>query len=136
MDWTRDGFTISDDPDRLDLDYIICSLHTTYWAGTRPEAKIRQSYQNSLCFGLYEGDRQVGFARVVTDGCTFSWICDVFIAPDYRGRGLGTWLMECAIGHPRVAPTVQYLATRDAHGLYEKLGFERRELMFRRPTSS
>ncbi len=127
----RDGFSISNDRNRLDLDFIVEALQSTYWAEHRSRETIRQSIERSLCFGLYENDQQVGFARVVTDGCTFSWIGDVVIAAEYRGRGLGTWLMECLIAHPEVAPTMQLLATRDAHGLYEKFGFNRREVMSR-----
>jgi GNAT superfamily N-acetyltransferase len=133
MEWKRDALVISDDPDRLDLDFIIASLQQTYWANGRPSETIRQSIRNAVCLGVYTGDRQIGFARVVTDGCTFSWICDVLIDPEYRGKGIGTWLMQCTIDHPKVRRTVQYLATRDAHGLYEKFGFKKRELMFRRP---
>jgi GNAT superfamily N-acetyltransferase len=133
MEWERNGFCISDDPIRLDRDFIVESLQSTYWAGGRPRETIEQSIRNSLCFGLYEQDRQVGFARVVTDACTFSWICDVIIAPEYRGRGLGTWLVRCVTEHPIVKPTMQLLGTRDAHGLYEKFGFTRREMMIKRP---
>ena len=131
MEWERDEFCISDDPTRLELDFIVESLQSTYWAGGRPRETIEQSIRNSLCFGLYEHDRQVGFARVVTDACTISWICDVIIASAYRGRGLGTWLVQCVTEHPVVKSTTQLLGTRDAHGLYEKFGFVRREMMIK-----
>jgi GNAT superfamily N-acetyltransferase len=133
MEWQRDGFLISDDPGRLDLDFVARELQETYWAKGRPAETIRRSIENSLCLGVYEGERQVGFARVVTDGCTFSWVCDVFIAAGCQGRGLGTWLMQCLVQHPRIERTTMLLGTRDAHGLYEKVGFGRREMMIRYP---
>jgi GNAT superfamily N-acetyltransferase len=135
MEWEHNGFSISDDPSRLDLGFIVESLQQTYWAAGRPAETIIQSIQNSLCFGLYELDQQIGFARVVTDESTISWICDVFIAAEYRGRGLGTWLVRCVTEHPMVKPTTQLLGTRDAHGLYEKFGFVRREMMISWPTT-
>ena len=136
MEWLNGEFVISDDPARLDTDWVIGALQGTYWAGRRPEAIIRRSIEKSICFGVYDGRMQVGFGRAVTDECTFAWICDVVIGADYRGRGLGTWLLECVLGHPAVAPTaLQVLATQDAHGLYEKLGFVRSgdRMMTRRP---
>jgi GNAT superfamily N-acetyltransferase len=131
MEWQRDNFLISDDPARLDLDFITRELQETYWAKGRPAEIVQRSVENSLCFGVYEGGRQVGFARLVTDGCTFSWVCDVFITSECQGRGLGTWLMECLVSHPRIEHTRMLLGTRDAHGLYEKTGFQRREMMWR-----
>jgi GNAT superfamily N-acetyltransferase len=87
-----------------------------------------------LCFGAYLADtrQQVGFARVVTDGATFSWVCDVFVDPAHRGHGLGKRLVAEILAHPRIAAGTVYLGTKDAHGLYEKFGFVRWELM-RRP---
>jgi GNAT superfamily N-acetyltransferase len=131
VEWQRDSFLISDDPEHLDLDFIVRELQQTYWATGRPAETIRRSVESSLSFGVYDGDRQVGFARVVTDGCTFAWICDLFITAEYQGRGLGTWLMECLVSHPRIERTTMLLGTRDAHGLYEKTGFHRREMMIR-----
>jgi GNAT superfamily N-acetyltransferase len=137
MEWKRDGFSISDDPERLDIGFIDGALQTSYWARGRSIDTIRQSIRNSLCFGVYEGDRQIGFARVVTDQCTFSWVCDVIITPQYRGRGIGTWLMQCVVDHPQTKSTMQILGTKDAHSLYEKVGFVRREMMVRpRPTKA
>jgi GNAT superfamily N-acetyltransferase len=133
MEWQQDGFVISDDPGRLDLDFIARELQNSYWAQGRPTETIRRSIENSLCLGVYEGERQIGFARLVTDGCTFTWVCDVFITEAYQARGLGTWLMRCVIAHPEVERTTMLLGTRDAHGLYEKVGFARREMMIRYP---
>jgi GNAT superfamily N-acetyltransferase len=134
MNVARDNFFLSTDPELLDLDFICHSLNGTYWAQNRPRAVVEESIRNSVCFGVYEKEskRQVGFARVVTDKATFSWICDVFIAENHRKKGLGKWLMACVAEHPFVKNSVSLLGTRDAHGLYEKYGYIRTELM-RRP---
>jgi GNAT superfamily N-acetyltransferase len=121
----RGGFLISTDPARLDLavvhDYL---AHRSYWAAGRPAEVVRRAVEHSLCFGLYDGDRQAGFARVVTDRATFAWLCDVFVLEDYRGRGLGKWLVGCVLAHPALRGLRRLLlATRDAHGLYEQHGF-------------
>lgn len=100
MEYKRDNFIISDDPARLDLDAIADFLSRAYWADTRPRDVIEKSIQHSLNFGVYDGERQVGFARVVTDRAVFAYVCDVFIHEDYRGRALGKWMMECMLSHP------------------------------------
>jgi GNAT superfamily N-acetyltransferase len=125
MEWHREEFTISDDRERLNVLWIVASLHTTYWADHRPEEVIRSSLQKSLCFGLYRGDEQIGLARVVTDENTVAWLADVYVDPAYRGRGLGTWLVGTVLDHPAVAPArLKLLGTLDAHGLYRKFGFD------------
>ena len=131
----REGFLISTDPDLLDLDFVCRSLNGTYWAANRSREVIEKSIQNSLCFGVYEKEsrRQVGFARVVTDKATFSWICDVLIEEENRRKGLGKWLMSCVTEHPTVRNSMSLLRTLDAHGLYEKYGYERTEMMRRPP---
>jgi GNAT superfamily N-acetyltransferase len=96
----------------------------SYWATGRPLEVVRRSLENSLCFGLYENHRQIGFARIVTDRATFAWLCDVFVLDPYRSRGLAKWL----IGHVMSYPALQglrriLLGTRDAHGLYERYDF-------------
>ncbi len=128
-------YLVSTAPGRLDLDFVCAALAGSYWAGSRPRAVIRRSLRNSLCFGIYErrGGRQVAFARVVTDRATFSWICDVIVDEGLRGRGLGKLLMSAVCAHPLVRGTLCILGPRDAHGLYEKFGFARNELMLRRP---
>jgi GNAT superfamily N-acetyltransferase len=117
-------FSISTDPIRLDVDFIHNFLSTQcYWALGRPLEVVRQSILNSLCFGVYYGVQQVGFARVVTDYATFAWVCDVFIATEFRGLGLGKMLVQSIIEHPRLSPLRRImLATRDAHSLYQKYG--------------
>ena len=123
--WRRGEFSISNDASRLDLDAIHDYLsHRSYWAAGRGPEVVRRSVENSLAFGLYHGARQVGFARVITDHATFAWLCDVFVAEAARGGGLGTWLVECVLEHPDLRGLKRILlATRDAHGLYAKLGF-------------
>jgi phosphoglycolate phosphatase-like HAD superfamily hydrolase/GNAT superfamily N-acetyltransferase len=117
----------------IDLDSVCALLAISYWAKDRPRAVIEASLRASICFGLYEraSGRQVGFARIVSDNCTFSWLCDVAVDEGERGKGLGKFLMACVMAHPVVARTRVVLGTRDAHGLYEKYGFVRHELMRR-----
>ena len=120
----KDGFTISTDPRRLDVDAIADMLTRAYWAKGRSRDMIARYIQHSLTFGLYEGDRQIGLARVVSDYGTFPWLCDVFIHEGYRGRGLSKWLMETVHAHPDLQGLRRWLlATNDAHGLYEQFGW-------------
>jgi GNAT superfamily N-acetyltransferase len=121
----RDTFTISTDPSRLDLDAICGFLARAYWASDRPRDRIERSLANSLVFGMYEGTKQIGLARVVTDYATFAWLCDVFIDEDYRGKNLGKWLLDSVLSHPDLKGLRRFLlATRDAQGLYNQFGFE------------
>jgi GNAT superfamily N-acetyltransferase len=122
----RDGFLISTDPERLDLDAIERLLRSAYWAPTRSRESIERGVQNSLCFGLYEtqSGRQIGLTRVVTDFATFPWLCDVIVEEEHRGNGLGRWMMETVFSNPDVRDVSRWiLATRDAFALYEPLGF-------------
>ena len=125
MEWRRDEFTIDTNPERLDLNVILDYLQNiAYWSVGRSREVIERSILNSENFGVYDGDKQVGFARVVTDYATFGYICDVFVLPSAQGRGLGKWLMECIMSHPRLQGFKWwYLKTRDAHGLYRQFGF-------------
>lgn len=124
MEYKRDSFIISDDPSKLDLDAICDFLSRAYWAEKRPREVIEKSIRFSLNFGVYDGDRQVGFARVITDYATFAYLCDVFIHEEYRGHALGKWLMESILAHPNLQGLRRWsLATRDAHGLYKQFGF-------------
>jgi GNAT superfamily N-acetyltransferase len=129
--WARGGFTISTDRAHLDIDVIWRYLHNeSYWANGIPRDVLEHSIEQSLNFGLFEGEageggRQIGFSRVVTDGATFAWLCDVFVLPAYRGRGLATWLIQTVVGHPDLQIQRGFvLATRDAHGLYAKFGWQ------------
>ena len=129
----KDGFVVSTDPSLLQIEFIHAALSRTYWASQRTRAVVEESIRNSTCFGIYESQtkKQVGFARIVTDRATFSWICDVVIDEGQRKHGLGKWLMACVVSHPFVQGTVSLLGTRDAHGLYEKYGYARWEAMKR-----
>ena len=124
-EWHRGEYVISTDRGRLDLRMIHDYLsRSSYWAVGRHLETIARSIENSLSFGLYENDKQVGFARVVTDYATFAWIADVFVLPEQRGRGLSKWLMEVIISHPELQGFRRWvLATKDAHTLYERFGF-------------
>jgi GNAT superfamily N-acetyltransferase len=120
----RDRFTVSTDRSRLDVGLIHEYLsQVSYWAQGRPLATVEKSVEHSLCFGLYERDRQIGFARVVTDYATFAWLCDVFVLESHQGHGLGKWLVECVVAHPHLGGLKHFvLATSDAHGLYREYG--------------
>jgi GNAT superfamily N-acetyltransferase len=121
----RDELTISTDPARLDLDAVTDMLTRAYWAQGRTRDMIARYVQHSLVFGLYDGDKQIGLARIVSDYTTFAWLCDVFILEEYRGRGLSKWLMETILAHPDLQGLRRFLlATRDAHGLYSQYGFK------------
>ena len=122
--WVNGTFTVTCDPAKLDRAVIAEFLASSYWAKGVPPATVEKSLSNSLCFALLDGDKQVGFARVISDYTTIAYLADVFVLPAYRGRGLSKWLMECIIGHPELQGLRRWmLATRDAHGLYEKFGF-------------
>ena len=124
MEYKRDNFSISDDPVKLDIDAICDFLSRAYWADTRPRDVIEKSIQFSLNFGVYDGEKQIGYARVVTDRAIFAYLCDVFIHEDYRGQDLGKWMMECVMSHPDLQSMKRWcLLTRDAHGLYRQFGF-------------
>jgi N-acetylglutamate synthase-like GNAT family acetyltransferase len=120
----RERFTISTDPARLDMDTICDFLTRAYWANTRPRERTERAFQNSLVFGLYDSERQVGVARVVTDYSIFAYLCDVFIHEDYRAHGLGKWLLQTILDHPNLREMRRWLlVTNDAHGLYKQFGF-------------
>ena len=123
--WHRDIYSISTDRARLNLDLIHQYLcNETYWASGRSREVVERSIQNSLPFGIYREDEQVGFGRVVTDYATFAWIADVFVLPEHRGRGLSKWMMEIMLAHPDLQGFRRWvLSTKDAHGVYEKFGF-------------
>ena len=121
----RDAFTVSDDPARLDVEAIHDYLaHHSYWAEGIPRDVVARGLEHSLCFGLYDGARQIGLARMITDRATFAYLCDVYVLEEYRGRGLGKWLMDRVMAHPDLQGLRRLqLVTRDAHELYRPLGF-------------
>lgn len=126
MEWKRGEFAISTDRGRLDREAIHAFLSNSYWARGIPREVLDRSIENALCFGIYEGQKLVGFARVITDFSTFAYLADVFVLESHRGRGLSKWLMEVVMGHPELQGLRRWtLATRDAHGLYEQFGFRK-----------
>lgn len=122
----RDDLFLSDDEGLLNMEKIYFWLSSeSYWATDRDRETIQRSFDFSYPIGVYQGTRQVGVARIVSDTATFAWLCDVFIDADFRGRGVGTWLVEASLkwaesnGVKRVV-----LATRDAHDVYARQGFQ------------
>lgn len=124
MECQNGDFTISTEQDRLQVDVVHRYLTTeAYWTTGRTRTMTEKAIANSLCFGLYHGDRQMGFARVVTDYTVFAYLCDVFVLEEYQGQGLGKWLTEVildVLDQEGVRWTM--LATRDAHELYGDYG--------------
>ena len=115
---------ISTDQARLDIDVIHGFLRTSYWAQNRKRSVVERSIRNSLCFGAYVGGQQVAFARVVSDRAVFAYLMDVFVVPEYRGRGISKALLRAVLDHPELQNLrVFLLGTQDAHGLYEQFGF-------------
>jgi GNAT superfamily N-acetyltransferase len=142
----RETFHITTDTAAMDLDAIHAYLTRSYWSEGISKELIARAMAGSLCFGLLEcapscgsslsaeasaeaedpptRERQVGFARVITDRATYAYLCDVYVLEEYQGRGLGTWLMRELMTHPDLQGLRRFgLVTRDAHGLYEKFGF-------------
>jgi GNAT superfamily N-acetyltransferase len=122
---TEGEFMVSSDAKKLDLDVVHGFLKDCYWARGIPRAVVQRSLQNSLCFGVYHGRAQVGFARVITDRTTFAYLADVFILESHRKRGLGKFLMRCIMQYPELQGLRRWsLITRDAHQLYRQFGFQ------------
>ena len=124
-EWRKANFVISTDRSRLNIEFIHSFLSTrAYWAIGRSLEVVERAIENSLSFGVFDGSKQIGFARVVTDYATFGWLADVFIIDEYRGRGLGIWLIEVITSHPNLQGFRRWiLATNDAHELYRRFGF-------------
>ena len=120
----RDATLLSTDRARLDLDAVLAMLHDSHWGGAVTLDVLRRAVRNSLCVGVYEGERQLAFARAVTDLATYSYLTDVIVAPDARGRGIGSWMIGALLRHPDLQGLRRIaLLTRDARPLYEKFGF-------------
>jgi GNAT superfamily N-acetyltransferase len=121
----REGrFLVSTDRSWLDLDLIHGFLTDCYWAKGIPREIVARSIENSLCFGVYDEGKQIGFARVISDCATYAYIGDVFVIESHRGKGIGKWLMECIVRHPSLQNLRRWsLVTEDAHGLYAQFGF-------------
>jgi len=122
----KEQYKISDDKSLLNVDYVHDYIsNKSYWAKNIPMEIVKKSIEGSICFGVYEKEKQIGFARVVSDKATFAYLADVFIDEDYRGRGLSKWLMEVVINYHDLQGLRRWmLGTLDAHSLYEKFGFK------------
>lgn len=121
---TKGDYLVTTDAARLDIDLIHSYLTQSYWARGVPKDVVQRGIEHSVCFGLYDRGRQIGFARVITDQARFAYVLDVFVLDGLKGRGLGTWLMECIMEY--LAPfgiTKMMLTTSDAHEFYRKFGF-------------
>ena len=117
-------FEISCDAERIDVPLVHAFLRDSYWAKGRKLETVERSIRNSLCFGVYAGDTQIAFARVITDRTVFAYLADVFVVPEFRGRGVSKLLMRAILAHPDLQTLRAFLlATRDAHGLYAQFGF-------------
>ena len=124
-EYRKGKFTVSTDRGLIDLDVVHGFLAECYWAKGIPREVVARSIESSLCFGVYAEGEQVGFARVISDYATYAYIGDVFVLESFRGCGLGKWLMECVMRHPRLQGLRRWsLVTSDAHGLYAQFGFE------------
>ena len=123
--YSKNGYSISTDQENMDLEIIFRYLsEESYWSKGILFDTFKRSVLNSVCFGIFLTDRQVGFARVVTDKATFAYICDVFVVHDHRGLGLSKWLIQTILAHPDLQGLRRWsLATADAHGLYSQFGF-------------
>lgn len=119
-----DQFTISEDKTILDVDFIHRELSESYWAKKIPRSIVERGIANSMCFGIYYNEKQIGFARVISDKATFAYLCDVIITESYRGNGAGKQLMSYIMAHPDLQGLRRFtLGTLDAHELYKKYGF-------------
>lgn len=123
MEWIFDDCRLTDERTAVDVDAVCDLLRDTYWAAGRSRNQIVLSLDHSICFSLSRGGVQIGLARVLTDYGASSYLCDVVIRADQRGRGLGKWLVTCVLAHPALTGTRVFLITRDAQGLYRELGF-------------
>ncbi len=121
----KEGFSISTDKTKLDLDAIHAFLSTqAYWCKNIPKEKVQSSIENSLCFGVYNNKKQIGFARIITDYATIAYLGDVYILEEYRSQGLSKWLIETVMNYPNLQGLRRWiLLTGDAHGLYRQFGW-------------
>jgi len=123
-EWIKDGYLVSTDKSKIDVETVHHFLSHSYWAENIPLDVVRKSIENSLCFGIYHQEKLVGFARAISDFATFAYLADVFILPEERGKGLSKWLIGIILEHPQLQGLRRFtLATRDAHSLYAQFGF-------------
>jgi N-acetylglutamate synthase-like GNAT family acetyltransferase len=120
----KNNYVISTGKSKIDIDYVHRFLSQSYWSPGVHIQVVKKAMEGSLCFGIYDSDKQIGYARMVTDKATFAYLADVFIDENYRGKGLGKWLVEMILAHPDLQNLRRILlATKDAHKLYEQCGF-------------
>jgi GNAT superfamily N-acetyltransferase len=131
MEWANGDYVLTDDQARMDFEAICQLLAATYWAAHRSREVNARAMEHSLCLGLFHQGCQVGFARAVTDQATFTYICDVVLAPAHRGRGLGRWMMHTLLAHPQLQTLTYALRTKDAQGFYAAFGFRPAEYLRR-----
>lgn len=133
MEWKRDNLTITTDLAKFDMSFVVSALQSTWRKGASGE-RIQDAFANSLCFGLFDADRQVGCVRAVTDREFVSWVCDLFLDPAYRGKKLGEWLMECVTNHPDLLHTrLVFSSVPESQAFYERLGFRPMERGYAMP---
>jgi len=125
MEFLKKDYSISTDKSKINIELVHDYLcNHSYWAEGIPIETVKKSIDHSLCFGLYNNGRQIGFARVISDFATYAYLADVFIVPEERGKGLSKWMMQVILNHPELQGLRRFvLATKDAHGLYEQFGF-------------
>ncbi|MFB3925912.1 MAG: GNAT family N-acetyltransferase [Syntrophales bacterium] len=124
MEWIRDDYLVSTDKKMLSTDAVFEFMSRSYRSASRSYREVEKSIENSICYGMYHHGRQIGFARVVSDLSTVYFLSDVFVIEEYRGKGLGKWLLECITNTPDLKNLIGFLATRNAQGLYRKYGFK------------
>ena len=124
------AYTVKTGFENMDLQWVIKTLQSTYWADDRSDEIIEKSLKNSFCYGVFDGDKQVACCRIITDYATTFYLCDVVVESNLRNSGVGSILMEAVISNPQFANLRGILGTKDAHGFYEKFGFEKNNTLF------
>jgi N-acetylglutamate synthase-like GNAT family acetyltransferase len=124
MIWKKADFLISSEKNRVDIDALHAMLNRSHWANGRSREAVEKTIANSLCFSLINDSEQIGFARVIADGVTYAVILDMIVREDFRGQGLGKWLVQCIGEHPEVVSLRQVLWTSVAYDFYQRAGFE------------
>ena len=131
METVRGDYRITDDKSQADADYITARLDATYWARGRGRDTVLKTLETSCWLFLFHKKEPAGFCRLVSDHATFAWLSDMYVDEAHRGRGLAGWMVETILALPAADVDKVVLATSNAHGLYEKSGFTRREMMIK-----
>jgi GNAT superfamily N-acetyltransferase len=124
QEFRKEQLLISTDPSRLDVNAIHAFLTRSWWAEGISKETVARALANSLCFGVYDGQKQIGFGRVISDFATYAYLCDDYIQEEYRGKGLGSWLMECILRHPDLQGLRRWMLIAQEPRLYAKFGFK------------